>query len=439
MAARLRFGAAVAGASGTPDSSSAICSLRAWRRRGSRQLRSARCGGDPALRRRPCAPRRAPPLTRRPMRRRARPGRGAEQLIAPGDRCCSVCCVRSPGASRRSQRLRELRRDLRRSERLRARGSSIASGRPSSARQILARARRRPSARSRRSLQRALQDICTAAPERRCRSRRPAGTVARPQICSPRRRSGVRLVASTRRRGAARPLRDEQRSVEQMLKVVEHEQQLAVAHERPGRRRRHRPHRRGAIGRPRPRRRSATGRELLEPDEQDAVGVRLGLAARHLEHEPGLATLTGPVSVTSWTSGSARRPPRAVTSSSRPTSRVGARGRFDGGLGAAGGVGVGAAAGTPPVSAWSASSRASIRCCRRTSGSPGSSPSSSASTLPGALERLERVGLATGAVEGEHQLPAQPLFELVRPRRVARARRRVRLPRHRRGRRRCAT
>ena len=47
------------------------------------------------------------------------------------------------------------------------------------------------------------------------------------------------------------------------------------------------------------------------------------------------------------------------------------------------------------------------------SSSPGSSPSSSTSLVRASLERRERVGLAAGAIQREHQLRREPLAQRV--------------------------
>ena len=95
------------------------------------------------------------------------------------------------------------------------------------------------------------------------------------------------------------------------------------------------------------------------------------------------------------TSGSASRP--AARATSTETSRRGAR---RGGLGGRRG---------PRATAPSAGSWARIACSSSRSRAPGSMPEPVDQRGAGVLVGAQRVGLAVAAVQGEHQLPAQPL------------------------------
>ena len=119
-----------------------------------------------------------------------------------------------------------------------------------------------------------------------------------------------------------------------------------------------------------------------------------------------MPTPPGPVSVTSWTSGSAIRPASSASSRSRPTSRVSERGRFE-----AARTGHGRKLGllvhqerrvaveNPLLEPRQRLSRLEPELGRE-------QPSRSS-------VRLECVGLAAGTVQRQHQLSPQPLLEAV--------------------------
>ena len=192
----------------------------------------------------------------------------------------------------------------------------------------------------------------------RMSQRRPA----RRQHPHPRRVSDRRSAISARRR-------------HQVLEVVDDQQQLAVAEVA------HQPVRaRTLAGVPlgqRARDLTSDQRRVGQLLEADEHGRRRrtprARAAPSSSSSRVLPTPPGPVSVTSWTSGSAIRPASCRQLPSRPTSRVSARGRFDGGARRRRRWRCGARVG-PRVQRLGRGRESAAAAA--TSGSPGSSPSS---------------------------------------------------------------
>ena len=276
---------------------------------------------------------------------------------------------------------------------MRAAASSIASGRPSSRAQIARSARGR-----RRRASAAGRARARGARTARRRARARAAAIA--SSCSPARaqRGAARdheLRRAARRR-AARP--SSRRRVEHLLEVVEHEQQLALPASGP------RAPRTGSAPRTRARRAPGPSRQTRSgPTSRGARRRSWREALSELEREPRLADAagTGEREQAHPRLGEQRRGGREVLLAAEQRRRRN-RKRGPSGRGARGGGAARARRGR---------ARGPGRGSRpRGAGArPGSRPRSSTSDLAGAPEGLERVGLAPGAVEREHQLRVQAL------------------------------
>ena len=135
---------------------------------------------------------------------------------------------------------------------------------------------------------------------------------------------------------------------------------------------------------------------MREVDEVDAVGERLGELVPDLEREPRLADAS---------CAGQRHQPRRRSAAAPPARRARRRGRRAASPAPAGAV----ASARSDGSTASAGSCRRIACCSSCSSGPGSRPSSSRIAWRARRNASSAACLPIAPVEGEHQLPAEPL------------------------------